>query len=203
MDTPEDYSRIAEMVQPSGKNHKKPTDAVASSEAGEIVCQSCGEKKVPLDVKSPLKRWRFSHPDAFAGRCDYVEAASFALLGCIGWLDYITGYEFGFFIFYFIPVAISSWYCGRRLGLQVAFGSAIVWYLSDKFTHHPYSNAYFIYWEMFMRLLSFLTTTMTISRIRTMVLNEERILAELLTVRQELDGLKQSCDVSQNHIDSD
>ncbi len=136
------------------------------------------------------KNWRFSHPDAFAGQCGSVEAVSFVVLLCIGWLDYVTGYELGFFIFYFIPVAISSWYCGRWLGLQVAFGSAVVWFLSDKYTHHPYSHSYFIYWEMFMRLLSFLTTTMTISRIRDMVLNEERMLAELMTARQELEAYK-------------
>lgn len=152
------------------------------------------------DLRNPLKRWRFSHPNALAGHRGYVEAVSFAVLGCIGWLDYITGYELGFFIFYFIPVAISSWYCGRRRGLQIAFSSAIVWYLSDKYTHHPYSHSYFIYWEMFMRLLSFLTTTLTISRIRTMVLNEERMLAELLTVRQELECMKQSRDTSPSNI---
>jgi len=144
--------------------------------------------------RNPLKRWRFSHPGAFAGHCGSVEVVSIALLGCIGWLDYITGYEFGFFIFYFIPVAVASWYCGRRLCLQIAFGSAIVWYLSDKYTHHPYSHSYFIYWEMFMRLISFLTTTMTISRIRDMVLNEERMLSELLDVRRELDRLRQERD---------
>jgi hypothetical protein len=44
---------------------------------------------------------------------------------------------------------------------------------------------------MFMRLLSFLTTTLTISRIRTMVLNEERMLAEMLETRRELDRLMQ------------
>lgn len=142
-------------------------------------------------VRNPLRNRRFSHPGAFAGHCDFVAAVSFAVLACIGGLDYVTGYEFGFFIFYFIPVAISSWYCGRRLGLQVAFGSAIVWYLSDKYTHHPYSHAYLIYWEMFMRLLSFLTTTLTISRIREMVLSEERLLSELLYMRRELDRLKQ------------
>jgi hypothetical protein len=146
------------------------------------------------ELRNPLNNWRFSHPDVFASRCGSVEAVSIAVLGCIGWLDYITGYEFGFFIFYFIPVAISSWYCGRRQGLQVAFGSAIVWYLSDKYTHHPYSHSYLIYWEMFMRLLSFLTTTLTISRIRTMVLNEERMLLELLDVRRELDRMRQGRD---------
>jgi len=142
------------------------------------------------ELLNPLKKWRLSHPNSFAGHCGAVEAVSFVVLGSIGWLDYITGYELGFFIFYFIPVGISSWYCGRRLGLQVAFGSAIVWYLSDKYTHHPYSHSYFIYWEMFMRLLSFLTTTITISRIRDMVLNEERILSELLEARQELERVK-------------
>jgi hypothetical protein len=135
-------------------------------------------------------RWRLTRPDAFDGRCNLIRVGSMTILVLIGYLDYITGYEFGFFIFYFIPVAISSWYCGRNLGLQAAFGSAIVWYLSDKYTHHPYSESYFIYWEMFMRLLSFLTTTMTISRIRTMVLNEENLLTELLTTRMELDSYR-------------
>ena len=135
-------------------------------------------------------RWRLSRPDAFAGHCNMIKLASLAILLLIGGLDYVTGYEFGFFIFYFIPVAISSWYCGRTLGLQIAFGSALVWYLSDKYTYHPYSESYFIYWEMFMRLLSFLTTTMTISRIRTMVMNEERLLLELLTTRRELESVK-------------
>jgi len=104
----------------------------------------------------------------------------------IGWLDYITGYEFGFFIFYFIPVAIAGWYCGSRDGIIIAIASAVCWYLSDLFTHHPYSRAIFIYWEMFMRLLSFLTTAVTLSKIRNLVLNEERMIAELLEARSQL-----------------
>jgi hypothetical protein len=43
---------------------------------------------------------------------------------------------------------------------------------------------------MFMRLISFLTTTMTISRIREMVLKEEQMLSELMGVRKELDRFK-------------
>lgn len=119
-----------------------------------------------------------------------IKVVSLMVLALIGWLDYITGYEFGFFIFYFIPVAISAWYCGLVSGIEIAVASAIVWYLSDKYTYHPYSHSYFIYWEMFMRLLSFLTTALTLSRIRGMVLNEERLLAELLSVRQELERFR-------------
>jgi hypothetical protein len=145
-------------------------------------------------------RWRLTRPDAFAGYCGTVKCASLVVLLLIGGLDYVTGYELGFFIFYFIPVAISSWYCGRRLGLQIAFGSALVWYLSDKYTFHPYSESYFIYWEMFMRLLSFLTTTMTISRIRVMVLNEERLISELLATKKELESFRDKAG-SEQHPD--
>jgi hypothetical protein len=104
----------------------------------------------------------------------------------IGWLDYITGYEFGFFIFYFIPVAIAAWYCGNKDGISIAIACAACWYFSDRLTHHPYSRAYFIYWEMFIRLISFVTTSMTLSKIRQLVLNEERMIDELLELRSRL-----------------
>ena len=133
------------------------------------------------------KAWSLSHPLAFSQHENAVVFASLGLLLLIGWLDYITGYEFGFFIFYFIPVAAAAWYHSRRLGLATAVASAICWYLSDKYTHHPYSKAYLIYWEMFMRLISFLTTSLTLSRLRELVLNEEKIISELLIAREELE----------------
>jgi hypothetical protein len=37
-----------------------------------------------------------------------------------------------------------------------------------------------------MRLLSFLTTSMTLSKIRNLVLNEERMIVELLETRNQL-----------------
>jgi hypothetical protein len=127
-----------------------------------------------------------------------VNAVSLCTLLLIGWLDYITGYEFGFFIFYFIPVSISSWLCGKRSGVTMAFASAVCWFLSDKLTRHPYPNAYFIYWEMLMRYLSFLTTALTISRIRTMLLNEERLNEELQEALQEIKDLKKCIPVSES-----
>jgi signal transduction histidine kinase len=115
-----------------------------------------------------------------------VNAVSFGILLLIGWGDYITGYEFGFFIFYFIPVSISAWFNGRRSGVVMAFASAFFWFLSDKLTRHPYPNAYFIYWEMFMRYVSFLTTALTIAKIRSMFLNQERLNNDLKRSNEDL-----------------
>ena len=142
-----------------------------------------------LDLQS---WWRsLLYPTAFADRVAAVVAVSVAVLLLIGWLDNITGYEFGFFIFYFIPVSISAWYCGRRPGIAIACASALCWFLSDMYTHHPYSKAYFIYWEMFMRLLSFLTTALTLARIRDLVLSEERLIRELMTAQAENERLRE------------
>ncbi len=131
-------------------------------------------------------KWRITHPTAFAISPGVVRAVSLSFLLLIGWLDYITGYELGFFIFYFIPVGIAAWYCGYKDGICIAIASAVCWYFSDRLTHHPYSRAFFIYWEMFIRLLSFLTTAMTLSKIRQLLLNAERMNCELLEMRSRL-----------------
>ena len=150
--------------------------------------------KFSINTVNTANKWQLTHPVYFANHIGKVRITSVATLLLIGWLDYITGYEFGFFIFYFIPVAIAAWYCGTKDGIYVAVASAVCWYLSDKLTHHPYSNAFFIYWELFMRLISFLTTSITLSKIRRLVLNEERMIDELLDTRSKLNKYNELVD---------
>ena len=114
-----------------------------------------------------------------------IEVSSVAILLVLGWLDYITGYEFGFFIFYFIPVSITTWYAGRWSGLAMACASAVAYYLSDVLAHHPYSKGFFLYWETFMRLASFLTTALTLAKIRESMATERRLNDELCRVLEE------------------
>lgn len=143
-------------------------------------------------INITLHGWRYTHPLAFERHRTVTMLVSVAFLGSMCFLDFITGYEFGFFIFYFIPVSIAAWYGGRKEGIAMAVTCGICWFVSDRLTHHPYSRPYFIYWETFMRLASFLTTSLTLSRIRALVLNEELLLEELLTARKELDLYRQS-----------
>ena len=151
-------------------------------------------KKLMTNTENTIttKRWRYSHPLAFDKRRSATMLVSAVTLVLLCFLDYVTGYEFGFFIFYFIPVAIAAWYGGRNEGIAMAVMCGIFWYISDRLTHHPYSRPYFIYWETFMRLVSFLTTSLTLSRIRELVLNEEQLLVELVATREELSVYRQS-----------
>jgi signal transduction histidine kinase len=99
-----------------------------------------------------------------------------ALLAAITWADYATGYELGFFVFYFAPVALAAWYGGRAAGLFFAVAAGACWYLSDRLSLTPYSRAFFVYWETFMRLVSFLTTALTLSQIRNDLRKREELL---------------------------
>jgi K+-sensing histidine kinase KdpD len=123
-------------------------------------------------------------------RRTWVKIASIAILLVTVWLDYITGYEFGFFIFYFIPVSIAAWYGGRKPGIAMACASAVCWYFADRMTHHPYPRPYLIYWETFARLISFLTTSLTLTQIRETVDNGRRVREELDRALEENRELK-------------
>jgi hypothetical protein len=118
-------------------------------------------------------------PDPRRRQVAGVVAGASALLALITWVDWVTGYEFGFFIFYFIPVSIAAWYGSRRWGVAFGFAGAICWYLSDRLGGHTYSRAWFVYWESFMRLVSFLTTALTLAQIRTSIARERRLNRDL------------------------
>lgn len=132
----------------------------------------------------------FGRPFVTGKRRARIVVASIAILLILGWIDYVTSYEFGFFIFYFIPVSITAWYVGRRAGIAMACASAVSWYLADRMTHHPYPRPYLIYWETFARLISFLTTALTLSKIRETIGNEKRVREDLDRALEENRELK-------------
>jgi K+-sensing histidine kinase KdpD len=119
-----------------------------------------------------------------------IMVISISILLILGVIDYITGYEIGFFIFYFIPVSIAAWYGGRKPGIAMACASAVCWYLADRMTHHPYPRPYLIYWETFARYISFLTTALTLSKIRETIDNGQRVREELDRALEENRELK-------------
>jgi signal transduction histidine kinase len=109
-------------------------------------------------------------------RARLLYPAAALLLAVITFVDYVTGYELGFFVFYFVPVSLAAWYGSRRAGLFFAFASGACWFLSDRLSLHPYSNALLIYWETLMRLVSYLTTALTLSHIRSDLRQREELL---------------------------
>lgn len=99
-----------------------------------------------------------------------------ALLFLIGALDYLTGEEITFSVFYLIPVSLVSWRTNRWIGILFCFSSAIVWFYADILAGHVYSHPIIPYWNAFVRLCFFVVVSYLLTRLKAS-LTREKILA--------------------------
>ena len=97
----------------------------------------------------------------------------------LGYVDYATGYEFGFFVFYFLPIAIAAWKVGPTTSYLLSILSSIVWFVSDIHSSHAYSSVFFAFWNTMIRLFSYLIIAYATSKIR-FLLTKERETAQAL-----------------------
>jgi diguanylate cyclase (GGDEF)-like protein len=81
-----------------------------------------------------------------------------ALLCGVGFLDYWTGYEISFSLFYLIPIALITWFTDGRLGVVTALASAGVSLLVEFLAGSTYSRPFIYLWNTFIRLGFFLLT---------------------------------------------
>ena len=81
-----------------------------------------------------------------------------ALLCIVGILNYWTGYEIAFSLFYLLPIGVVTWFAGRRLGIVISFVSAGTWLAADIFSGAVYSYPAIYLWNTLVRLSFFLIT---------------------------------------------
>jgi hypothetical protein len=120
------------------------------------------------------------------GRRGLALAGCFLLLGMLGWLDYLTGYEMSFFVFYSVPVGIAAWYVGRWPAIGVALGATVSWLLADYFGGAKYSAPFFYYWNSTIHFLAFIINAVTIAKIKSDLDRRYALAAELESAREAL-----------------
>jgi signal transduction histidine kinase len=91
-------------------------------------------------------------------------------------LDYLTGEELSFSIFYLIPVSIAAWLVGRRAGIVVALLSACAWLFVDLTNHGIYSYPAIPYWNALVRFGFFLFITLALSSLRISQKQQEALM---------------------------
>jgi diguanylate cyclase (GGDEF)-like protein len=111
-----------------------------------------------------------------------------ALLSLIGFLDYVTGTEISFSIFYLIPVSLATWRASKWIGFLFCFVSTIVWLYSDLIPCHVYSQSMIPYWNAFVHLCFFLIVSILITKLKSSLMLEKELsstdsLTGLLNVR--------------------
>ncbi len=85
------------------------------------------------------------------------------LLCVVAALDYLTGYELSFSLFYLIPIAIFTWFIGNAAGVAASFVSAILWLVVDIQAGVQYSNPGIYFWNTLIRLAFFNITVLMLA----------------------------------------
>ena len=73
--------------------------------------------------------------------------AGLAILGAIGLVDYLTGFEILFSVFYLLVVGMVAWFVGKGFGLLMSVLSAIVWIGGDLAAGARYRNPLIPVWN--------------------------------------------------------
>lgn len=89
------------------------------------------------------------------------------LICVIGFVDYLTGAEFAFSVFYVLPIALITWGTNRRWGLTASLFSAVIWLVAELSTGHIYSFPFVPYWNSLIRLVFFAIITVLLASLKS------------------------------------
>jgi diguanylate cyclase (GGDEF)-like protein len=107
---------------------------------------------------------------------DTVLLISMEIMILLGLIDYASGYELSFALFYLIPISLSAWYVGRNAGYLVSIASAALWFATNRLAGESYSNVLIPFWNSASRLGFFLIFSVLLSQLRR-ALDHERELS--------------------------
>jgi diguanylate cyclase (GGDEF)-like protein len=89
-----------------------------------------------------------------------------ALLACVAALNFATGTEISFSIFYLVPVSFAGAFISRTAGLVLAVASAATWGALEIAFGPGYSAAWIPYWNSVVRLGFFVLVNELIQHLR-------------------------------------
>jgi diguanylate cyclase (GGDEF)-like protein len=99
----------------------------------------------------------------------WIALLALLLIGLVGAIDYLAGYELSLFIFYLIPVGLASWYLNRPFGLLISVIAASTCLLADFFSGHTYSNMFILYWTASVRFSFFIIISYLLGNIHVIL----------------------------------
>jgi diguanylate cyclase (GGDEF)-like protein len=96
-------------------------------------------------------------------------------IGLLSAVDYITGYELSFSIFYLIPIVIASWYSQKHYAIIISIICAAAWMYIDLLSGNQYSSKLIPIWNMFVRFGFFMITLSLLDVLRNHLSQEEKM----------------------------
>lgn len=110
------------------------------------------------------------------------------LVVVLGFVDYVTGPDLSFLIFYLVPVIAGAWVGGGAGGVALAVASAAAWVIADGFAPSPYPHFAVPLWNLAVKFGIFCAIAYSVAALR-MAYNRERVLN--LRLEESVSQLKQ------------
>ncbi len=112
-----------------------------------------------------------------------VFVVTLALTAVIGYLDYITGPDLAFSIFYLLPVALATWYGGVWYGVAISLAGGLAWFLGDFYVNREiplHAHIFIAYWNALVGFFSFLLVTLIMNWLRNALERQQQTIAFLV-----------------------
>jgi hypothetical protein len=116
-------------------------------------------------------------------------AINTALVIAIGILDWWTGYELDFFVFYFIPIAITAWKVSLRASVVLSILAAIVWEIAVYTSGYNSTSIIFPIWDTLIHLISFFVIGWAVFQKRELIANLQKTTDALKLAMSEIQVL--------------
>ena len=111
--------------------------------------------------------------------------AGLGILVVIGIVDYLTGFEMQFSVFYLLGVGLAAWFVGRGFGLMMSALSVLIWIGGDVAAGARYSNPLIPVWNALILMAFYFIVVWLLSSLRSFHRELEA------TVRQRTQALTQ------------
>lgn len=85
----------------------------------------------------------------------------------LGLIDYATGPQVAFSVFYLLPVSLVEWKSGVRSAIAIATLAAATWLIADLAAGQEYDHAWFAAWNTATRLAMFLIVVRLLASLRS------------------------------------
>src|SRR5512137_2208250 len=112
-----------------------------------------------------------------------IVSAGIFLVLALWCVDYVTGPDFSFVVFYLFPVFLVTWFAGKNAGIAISLMSGLAWFIADVLTTAAETHPSIPYLNLFTKLGFFLIVNLTVSSLKTS-LERERELARTDYVTQ-------------------
>ncbi len=94
--------------------------------------------------------------------------AGLMVLAMIGIVDYLTGFELLFSVFYLLEVALAAWFVGKAFGLLMSVLSVAVWIGGDVAAGAHYSNLVVPIWNAVILMAFYFIVVWLLTRLRSL-----------------------------------